>query len=102
MSAEENKTRYLDYLDALLHPDQLSAVLVDGFAAHDLPPGMTLLEFRKMVMNVFPDQEFEVMHLIAEGDLVSSHLRAKGTHRGAFRGIPPTGKALTFDIFDLV
>jgi predicted ester cyclase len=102
MSTEENKARYREYLDALRHPDKLPPLLADGFVAHDLPPGMTLLDFRKLVMKAFPDQELTAWHLIAEGDLVAAHLRGTGTHRGVFRGIAPTGRVLTFEIFDYV
>ena len=102
MSTEENKARYLEYLNALHYPEKVPPLLAEGFVAHDLPPGMTLLEFRKLVMNAFPDQELTALHLIAEGDLVAAHLRAKQTHRGVFRGIAPTGRVLTFEIFDYV
>jgi predicted ester cyclase len=102
MSTSENKARYLEYLDALLHPDKLPPLLADDFVAHDLPPGVTLLDFRKMAMSVFPDQQLTALHLIAEGDLVAAHLRSTGTHRGVFRGIAPTGKVITVEIFDYV
>jgi predicted ester cyclase len=103
MSTEEkNKARFMEYEDALLHPDNLPEVLADGFVAHDLPPGMTLLEFRKMVMHIIPDEEVEVLQLIAEGNLVSCHSIGRGTHQGVFMGIPPSGKVLTFDIFEIV
>jgi len=91
MSAAEMKARYLAYLDALLHPDALPPLLADGFVAHDLPPGAAL-----------PDTEVDVLHLAADGDLVAAHLRLRGTHRGVLRGIPPTGRALSAELFDLV
>jgi len=43
-----------------------------------------------------PDKHYTVTRLIAEGDLVAAHVRATGTHQGAFFGAPPTGKAIQF------
>lgn len=41
----------------------------------------------------FPDLEVETLVLLAEGDLVAAHLVGRGTHRGLFQGVPPTGRA---------
>ena len=41
---------------------------------------------------VFPDWHYTLEDLIAEGDKVVSRLTIRGTHRGEFMGIPPTGK----------
>lgn len=102
MSAAEMKARYLAYLDALLHPDALPPLLADGFVAHDLPPGVSLPDFRRRALAALPDTEVDVLHLAADGDLVAAHLRLRGTHRGVLRGIPPTGRALSAELFDLV
>ncbi len=32
---------------------------------------------------------------MADGDKVVARVTSRGTHRGAFRGIPPTGKPIT-------
>ncbi|MDQ6669169.1 MAG: ester cyclase [Chloroflexota bacterium] len=101
LSTDRNKALYLQYQQALFHPDTLMEFLAEGFVAHDLPPGASLPGWRKQVMNVFPDQQSEVLHMTAEGALVSGHLRVSGTHRAAFRGIPPTGKIISFELFDV-
>lgn len=102
MSTEEAKARYLAYLDALLHPDKLPPLLADGFVGHDLPPGVSLPDFHRSAMEALPDEEIEVLHLVVDGDLVAAHLRLTATHRGVFRGIPPTGRVLSAELFDLV
>jgi steroid delta-isomerase-like uncharacterized protein len=53
----------------------------------------------------FPDLRWTPQEMIAEGDRVMSFSIWTGTHRGAFMGIPPTGRqvnveAWTLDRFD--
>ncbi len=53
---------------------------------------------RKMVsyyLAAFPDTHFTIDDLIAEGDKVVMRWTARGTHRGEFEGVPPTGKQVT-------
>jgi steroid delta-isomerase-like uncharacterized protein len=42
-----------------------------------------------------PDLRFDVEESFASGDRVASRWTATGTHRGEFRGVPPTGRAVT-------
>jgi len=42
-----------------------------------------------------PDARYEVDDLIAEGDKVVVRWRLLGTHKGDFRGVAPTGRAIT-------
>lgn len=108
MSIEANEALYLRYLDALTAPDgdALRALLAPDFVAHDLPPGLRdagpegLIRFRAMANAAVPDQKVEPLHMISTGDLVAAHMRVTGTHQGAFRGIAPTGRAITWEVFE--
>jgi predicted ester cyclase len=40
----------------------------------------------------FPDFHMEVVDAIAEDDKVVGHFKCSGTHRGEWRGRPPTGR----------
>jgi len=54
---------------------------------------------------VFPDAQYSIERLIAEGDLVVWHWTFRATHQGELMGIPATGKPITFggvNIFRLV
>ena len=42
--------------------------------------------------SVLPDIHFEIEHMLAEGDDVVVKLRITGTHRGEYRGVPPSGR----------
>lgn len=42
----------------------------------------------------FPDLHFTVEAVVAEGDKVVVRWSMRGTHRGAYQGRPPTGKAV--------
>jgi len=45
----------------------------------------------------FPDWRFDLLALIAEGDLVVAHMPYAGTHRGAIFGIEPTNRSCSVD-----
>jgi steroid delta-isomerase-like uncharacterized protein len=50
----------------------------------------------KALRAAFPDLRILVAEQVATEDRVANHWIAQGAHRGAFQGIPATGKAVTF------
>lgn len=46
---------------------------------------------------IFPDLHITVEDLIAEGDKAVGRNSVTGTHRGEYMGVPPTGKAVTYN-----
>jgi len=48
-----------------------------------------------MVRSAFPDLHMTIDDMVAEGDKVASRWTLRGTHRGEFTGITPTGKQVT-------
>ena len=46
---------------------------------------------------VFPDFDYDLHAVIAEGDLVASHWTAHGTHQGELFGVPPTGNKVSLE-----
>lgn len=44
----------------------------------------------------FPDVAYEVTDILSEGDAVGFQYRAKGTHKGEYDGIKPTGKTVSW------
>ncbi|GHO60311.1 hypothetical protein KSB_87860 [Ktedonobacter robiniae] len=57
-----------------------------------------------MIRAAFPDLEWVVDEMVAEGEAVASHFTWRGTHREAFLGVPATGKRITVTgmVFDRV
>ncbi|HEY4768892.1 MAG TPA: ester cyclase [Candidatus Limnocylindria bacterium] len=76
------------YLDEVLAGGESSA-LEELVSSDDLK--RRVASFRR----AFPDFAGAVRLLIAEGDLVAVHLTGRGTHRGLFQGVPPTGREWT-------
>jgi steroid delta-isomerase-like uncharacterized protein len=63
-------------------------------------PGMPPLDraafqqFGQVFYAAFPDLRHSVEDQVAEGDTVVNRLLVRGTHRGDFQGIPPTGRTV--------
>jgi predicted ester cyclase len=49
-----------------------------------------------MLLRGLPDLHVAVEDVIAEGDKVVSRNTVTGTHQGEYRGLPPTGKSVTY------
>ena len=49
-----------------------------------------------LFFTAFPDLEFTVDLVVAEGDLVATHWTATGTQRGEWQGIAPTDREVTW------
>jgi steroid delta-isomerase-like uncharacterized protein len=58
-------------------------------------------QFYTELRRAFPDLFFTIQDQIAEGDRVVTSWKAEGTHSGAFKGIPPTGKRVTLSAVDI-
>ncbi len=85
---EEDISQGLPIADEIIHPN---------FYDHTNPPGMERgIEGHTAVValfrSVFPDREWRIDDLIAEGDKVVARTTLRGTHLGPFMGIPPTGR----------
>jgi steroid delta-isomerase-like uncharacterized protein len=102
MSAEENKAIFRRYVEEVGNEGKLELAdeIFDRYLAHQ-PDGSVLergpedvKRFMSEFQEAFSDFHTEIEDQIAEGDKVVTRWRMRGTHRGEFRGIAPTGNEL--------
>jgi len=79
----------------------IDALFAPGYVDHALPPDApsgreglkaTLAMFRQ----AFPDLEYSIDDQIASGDIVAQRVTGRGTMKGEFMGMPPTGKTASW------
>jgi len=58
-------------------------------------------QFYTELRQAFPDIHFTIDSQIAESDKVVTQWTARGTHKGVFRGIQPTGRKFTMSSIDI-
>ena len=75
----------------LVSPDAVSHVPWRAEPVHG-PQGY--LEIIGMMRDGFPDIQWTLEETVIEGDVVAARFTMRGTHRGAFFGVPPTGKTI--------
>ena len=84
-TANEHLATELIAKDAVFHVPTQSAPLQG-------PAGYLLII--AMMRGGFPDVQWTLEEMIAEGDKVAARYTMRGTHRGTFLGIPPTEKRI--------
>ena len=102
MSAEENKAIFRRYVEEVGNEGNfdLADEIFDRYLAHQ-PDGSVLergpedvKRFMGEFHKAFPDFHTEIEDQFAEDDKVVTRWTMRGTHRGEFRGIAPTGNQL--------
>jgi steroid delta-isomerase-like uncharacterized protein len=99
MSTEDNKAlarrafeetinqRNWAVFDELHVPD-----FVCHYASRTIQGREPFKQFLSMLITAFPDVHVTIEDMIVEGDKVVTRYTYRGTHKGDFMGIPPTGK----------
>jgi len=95
MTPDQLRAWYEDYLDACNRHDLAGIrerLAPDVRRAH-LPRGAdSWVDDIADLFRAFPDYQWKRIAVVVEGDRVAAHLRARGTHRGPFAGVPATGR----------
>ena len=110
MSIEENKAVVRRFFEELLSTDNFS--VADEILAPDFrfyfagsPTPIDLESYKKFLVArraAFPDRRFVVKDMIAEGDKVSARFTMRGTHKGEFQGIAPSGREMIVSGIDMI
>ncbi len=69
---------------------------------HDLHSAKAHADFISAFRSSFPDVKVNIKHIVADDDMVMSHMLWEGTHSGTpYMGIPPTGKPVSVAVVGL-
>ena len=99
--------RYLDAVWGGHDPDAATDYFAPGYRRH-LSPSAEPLDAPAQIarlhgfMTAFPDATITVEVLTGEGELVAFAGVMRGTHRGAFLGVEPTGRTVEVHLVDMV
>jgi steroid delta-isomerase-like uncharacterized protein len=102
MSLEENKERVRRLFEDVWNAGKLGlldtligAAYVDHNPLPGQPSGAAGVKGKiEGLRAAFPDLRFALEELVAEGDIVAARYSWRGTHKGSYLGIPPSGKAI--------
>jgi steroid delta-isomerase-like uncharacterized protein len=78
------------------------AVAEDWISTPNQEPGRE--PFKRMIQGVFqtfPDLQFRIEDVVAEGDKVAVRTTGTGTQAGEFVGVPATNQPVTFQTIDI-
>ena len=102
MSVQANKAQFQRFLtfintaDKVLGEDLIAEDAI--FHAPNSPEPMRGIDgymaILAMMRSGFPDIQWTIEEIVAEGDRLAARFTMRGRHTGAFFGIPPTGKEI--------
>jgi len=99
MSTVDNKTLVQRFFDEVVNQRNLAALgqfVSPNAVNHTVPAGLPQEtgQLLGLHLGAFPDMKATVEDLLSDGDKVIARVSYRGTHHGAFMGIPPTGKPI--------
>jgi predicted ester cyclase len=103
MSTEENKAIIRRHWEEVIDKGNLSVAdenmapnyIYHGSGGQELKGPEGFKQFITMIRTAFPDMRATVEDMVAVGDEVAHRATMRGTHKGEFMGIAPTGKQVT-------
>jgi steroid delta-isomerase-like uncharacterized protein len=107
MTSEQNKNLARRFWDEVINQGKVGALdeIVDAdYIQHHvgLPPGLAgIKKFAEATITAFPDQHATVDDILADGDRVITRTTIRGTHKGPFRDIAPSGRPISIEVIDI-
>ena len=109
MTEEANKIvmhRFLEFINSA--SESLAQELISPDAIFHVPGSPEpmrgpagYLAIIGMMRGGFPDIQWTLEEMVAEGDKVAARFTMRGTHRGTFFGVPPTGKTISVQAMNI-
>jgi steroid delta-isomerase-like uncharacterized protein len=106
---EDNKAIARRFIEEVLTKGNMAAMdelVAPDFVGHN--PTMSevkgIEDLKKrvtMTRTTFPDIRYTIEDMVAEGDKVATRLTVRGTHKGEYRGVAPTGKQVTWTAINI-
>ena len=108
--AQQNKTIVRRFVEEFQNGGNESAaeeLLAADFVDHTPFPGVSpdregVKRLFAALRQAFPDLRAKIHDQLSEKDRVATRKTFRGTHRGEFLGIAPTGRSVSFDVIDVV
>lgn len=102
MTTEVNKTKMYRFIEFINTGDEvLAKELISEKAIFYAPTSpdpikgpLGYISIIELMRSGFPDVQWALQEMVAEGDVIAARFILEGTHRGMFFGIAPTGKKI--------
>ena len=109
MTAESNKIVMRNFLEFInTASESLAQELISPDAIFHVPGSPEpmrgpagYLAIIGLMRGGFPDIQWTLEEMVAEGDKVAARFTMRGTHRGTFFGVPPTGRIITVQAMNI-
>ena len=104
MTPQENKQVLRRFTDEFINTGNpsLAEELVSPHAVFHAPTSSEplrvpegYLQLLGLLRAAFPDVQWTLEEMVAEGDKVAVRFTMRGTHQGSFLGLPPSGRSFT-------
>jgi len=111
MSVEQDKALVLRFVEEIFNRGNMSVVdevFAADFVEHEeLPAGIPrdregVIQLTTMLRSAFPDFKATIDDIIAEGNKVVIRMTWRGTQKGEFMGVPPSGKSVAVGVIDII
>ena len=110
MPTTDNKAVYRQFIEEVANRGNFAAadeLLADDIVEYEnlpdgLPPnGDGIRRLFQMLRTAFPDFNIPIEDLLNDGDKVIARVTLRGTHRGEFLGLPPSGRSIAYEAIDI-
>lgn len=106
MSAKTNKALIRSYVEAWNRGDlrEMSGYWSPEMRHHTRTKAHNYEETKRIIgsfMGAFPDLQWHIDDIVAEGDKVVTRMTARATHTGFYMGLPPTGKQINCSVLGI-